>query len=79
MVWTAFGAGVDEQSFRSLMDHNRWWFTLAHCPDGTFYYQPNRDNNPQDYTAAPRLSATAATALILSMRDRRLAIMGARR
>ena len=35
----------------------------------------NRDNNPQDYTAAPRLSATAATALILSLRDRRLRMM----
>jgi hypothetical protein len=35
----------------------------------------NRDNNPQDYTAAPRLSATAATALILSIRDRRLRMM----
>ena len=57
------------------MDENRWWFTLAQCREGTFYYQPNRDNNPQDYTAAPRLSASAATALILAMRDRRLAIM----
>jgi hypothetical protein len=75
MVWTAFGAAADPAAFRSLMDENRWWFSLAHCTDGTFYYQMNRDNNPQDYTAAPRLSATAATALILSMRDRRLRMM----
>ncbi|HUS90640.1 MAG TPA: DUF6288 domain-containing protein, partial [Phycisphaerae bacterium] len=45
MVWTALGAAVDKASFRKLMDHNRWSFALAHCPDGTFYYQPNRDNN----------------------------------
>jgi hypothetical protein len=57
------------------MDHNRWWFSLAQCNDGTFYYQLNRDNNNQDYTAAPRLSATAATAVILLMRDRKLAMM----
>ena len=75
MAWTALGAGVDEPSFRNLMDNNRWWFTLAHCTDGTLYYQLNRDNNAQDYTAAPRLSATAATALILSMRQRRLVMM----
>ena len=75
MVWTAIGAGVHQDAFRKLMDHNRWWFTLARCPDGSYYYQPNRDNNPQDYTAAPRLSATAATALILLMKDSRLEMM----
>ena len=75
MGWTALGAGADPASFRKLMDDNRWWFTLAQCREGTFYYQPNRDNNPQDFEAAPRLSASAATALILAMRDRRLAIM----
>ena len=75
MVWTALGAAVDDDSFRKLMDHNRWWFALAQCNDGTFYYQLNRDNNAQDYTAAPRLSATAATAVILLMRDRKLQLM----
>jgi hypothetical protein len=59
------------------MDHNRWCFSLAHCPDGTFYYQPNRDNNAQDYHAAPRLSATAATALIFSARYKVLQMTGA--
>ncbi len=77
MVWTALGAAVDPPSFRKLMDHNRWSFALAHCPDGTFYYQPNRDNNPQDFAAAPRLAATAATALVLSAKDRSLQMTGA--
>jgi len=77
MVWTALGAATDPASFRKLMDYNRWHFSLAHCPDGTFYYQPNRDNNPQDYAAAPRLSATAATALIFSARYKVLQMTGA--
>jgi hypothetical protein len=59
------------------MDYNRWCFALAQCPDGTFYYQPNRDNNTQDYGAAPRLSATAATGLVLAIKEHRLQITGA--
>jgi len=78
MAWTALGAATDPPSFRRLMDHNRWAFSLSQCPDGTFYYQPNRDNNPQDYTAAPRLSATAATALILTISRRQLQMTGAK-
>ena len=74
MAFTALGTAADAKSLRQLFDHNRWHFALAQCPDGTFYYQPNRDNNAQDYTAAPRLSATAATALVLSMKHRSLAM-----
>ena len=77
MVWTALGSAVDPPSFRKLLDANRWAFSLSHCPDGTFYYQPNRDNNPQDYAAAPRLSATAATALILTIKCQKLQMTGA--
>ena len=78
MVWTALGAATDPASLRKLMDQNRWAFSLSQCPDGTFYYQPNRDNNPQDYAAAPRLSATAATALILTLQRKQLQITGAK-
>jgi hypothetical protein len=78
MVWTGLGAEIDPASFRRLMDYNRWSFSLAHCPDGTFYYQPNRDNNTQDYDAAPRLSATAATGLVLAIKEHRLQITGAK-
>ena len=78
MVWTALGAATDPPSCRKLMDHNRWAFSLSQCPDGTFYYQPNRDNNPQDYAAAPRLSATAATALILTIKQKQLQMTGAK-
>lgn len=72
MAFTALGAAADPQALRDLFDANRWHFALSHCPDGTFYYQPNRDNNAQDFHAAPRLSATAATALILCLERRSL-------
>lgn len=78
MAWTALGALPDPAMFRKLMDYNRWHFALAHCSDGTFYYQPNRDNNPQDYGAAPRLSATATNALILSVKYKNLQMTGAK-
>ena len=79
MVWSALGpAAVDPASFRKLLDYNRWCFSLAQCADGTFYYQPNRDNNPQDYAANPRLAATAVTALILTAKYKKLQITGAK-
>ena len=77
MTWTALGSLTDPTMFRRLLDVNRWHFALAQCPDGTFYYQPNRDGSPQDYIAAPRLCASAVTALILSVKHKRLQITGA--
>ncbi len=76
LAFTALGAAADPAALRRLLDHNRWHFALARCTDGTFYYQPNRDNNAQDFHAAPRLSATAANALVLSLARRSLAITG---
>lgn len=76
--YTALGAFVDPASFRKLMDANRWWFTLARCHDGTFYYQPNRDNNASDFgSGASRLSASAAVALIYSLKPGNLHVTGA--
>ena len=79
IAWTALGALPDPAMFRKLLDHNRWHFALAQCPEGTFYYQPNRDNSPQDYVADPRLCASAVTALILSVKHKRLQLTGAER
>ena len=56
------------------MDSNRWWFLLSRCPDGSFYYQPNRDN--AGYGADSRLSATAVTAFIFSIPKRSLLLTG---
>jgi len=74
MGYAAAAAGMDDASFRKLMDANRWWFVLSHCPDGSFYYQPNRDN--AGYGADSRISATAVTAFIFSIPRRNLHITG---
>lgn len=77
LAWTGLGALADPAMFRKLMDHNRWHFALAQCPEGNFYYQPNRDNNPQDYRADPRLNATAVNALVLTSKFKTLQMTGA--
>jgi hypothetical protein len=72
MGYGALAANQHAPSFRRLMDANRWWFTLSECHDGTFYYQPNRDN--AGYGADSRLSASAVTAFILSIEKRNLLV-----
>ena len=74
MGYAAVAANVDAKSFRSLMDANKWWFILAQCPDGSFYYQPNRDN--AGYGADSRISATAVTAFIFSIPKQNLHLTG---
>jgi len=74
MGYAALAAWVEPASFRRLMDANRWWFTLAQCGDGTFYYQPNRDNS--GYGSDARVQASAVTALVFSIPRHRLAITG---
>lgn len=65
MGFAALSAGLVEGSYRNLMDGNRWWFALAQCADGSFYYQPNRDN--AGYGANSRVAASAVSAFILSI------------
>lgn len=74
MGYAALAANVDAASFRRLMDANRWWFTLAQCGDGSFYYQPNRDN--AGYGSDSRLQASAVTAFVLSIPLHDLAVTG---
>ena len=74
MVYQCLGANVEPQCFRSVMDANRWWFTLAQCHDGTFYYQPNRDNS--GYGNTNRAMATAVVAFIYSIPRQSLVITG---
>ncbi len=74
MAYTALAANTDQQSFRALMDANRWWFTMARCADGTFYYQPNRDN--AGYGDSNRVMATAVVAFIFSIPKQSLVIFG---
>ena len=70
MGYAALAAHPDRRSFRRLMDSNKWWFVLAQCTDGSFYYQPNRDN--AGYGADSRISASAVTAFILTLPKRNL-------
>ena len=74
MAYTALAANVDPDSFRKLMDANRWWFTMAHCTDGSFYYQPNRDN--AGYGSDSRMSASAVTAFIFTIPKHSLVMTG---
>jgi len=74
MGYAALAASIGPESFRRLMDANRWWFSLAQCSDGTFYYQPNRDN--AGYGADSRLSASAVTAFVFSIPERNLVLTG---
>ena len=76
MGFAALAAHAQSSSFSALMNANRWWFTLAQCADGTFYYQPNRDN--AGYGADSRLSASAVTAFILSLEKKSLHLAGKR-
>ncbi len=74
MGFAALTANLQPESFRALLDANRWWFALAQCQDGTFYYQPNRDN--AGYGADSRLGASAVTAFVLSIPARALVVTG---
>ena len=76
MGYAALAANVEPASFGKLMQANRWWFVLARCPDGSFYYQPNRDN--AGYGSDSRISATAVTAFIFSIPRRSLLLTGKR-
>ncbi|MFT5199710.1 MAG: hypothetical protein ACI87O_002381 [Planctomycetota bacterium] len=74
MGYTAAGTAGNPEAFRSLMQANKWWFILAQCNDGSFYYQPNRDNT--GYGADSRISASAVTAFILSIPKHNLRLTG---
>lgn len=74
MAYTALAANIDPDSFRKLMDANRWWFTMAQCTDGSFYYQPNRDN--AGYGSDARMTASSVAAFIFAIPKRSLEITG---
>jgi len=74
MGYAAATANITPGAWRSLMDANRWWFTLAQCTDGSYYYQPNRDN--AGYGNDARIAASAVTAFILSIPKKSLLLTG---
>ena len=74
MAYTALAANLDPDSFRKLMDANRWWFTMAQCTDGSFYYQPNRDN--AGYGSDSRMTASSVVAFLFTIPKHTLVITG---
>lgn len=74
MAYEALGANIEAKNFRKLMTANRWWFTMAQCADGTFYYQPNRDN--AGYDSRARMTASSVVAFIFTIPKRSLVITG---
>lgn len=74
MAWAAAAAARDPASLRALLDQNRWWFVLARCADGSFYYQPNRDN--AGYEADSRVTMSAVVAFVLTLPKRALLVTG---
>ena len=74
MAFAAAGASFDKNSFRKLMDANKWWFTMAQCHDNSFYYQPNRDNAGYDENS--RIEISSVVAFIYGIPNKKLVITG---
>lgn len=75
MGYAALAANLNPKHFRRLMDKNRWWFTMAQCgDDGTFYYQPNRDN--AGYGGDSRMTASCVVAFIYAIPKKSLVVTG---
>ncbi len=74
MAYEALAANIKPTNFRKLMDSNRWWFTMAQCNDGTFYYQPNRDN--AGYNSEARMTASSVVAFIYTIPKQTLVMSG---
>jgi hypothetical protein len=74
MAYEALAAHIEPKNFRQLMDANRWWFTMAQCGDGSFYYQPNRDN--AGYDSSARMTASSVVAFIFTIPKGNLVITG---
>ncbi|MHC4248200.1 MAG: DUF6288 domain-containing protein [Planctomycetota bacterium] len=81
MFWGSIGSAIgtkigDTESFRKMMDYNKYWFVLSRCHDGSFYMQPNRDYASSDAFHGLRFLPTASIAIILSLEKRSLQITG---
>lgn len=77
VLWGSLGAAqADRNSYRQYMDYIKWWFIMAECHDGGFVVMPGRDYASTDHVYATRNYPSAAAALILSVKDRRLHITG---
>lgn len=78
-LWGSLGAArADTQSFQSYMQGMKWWFIMAQTHDGSFVPMPGRDYASTDHVYAGRNFPTATAALILSVKEQKLMITGAK-
>ncbi|MFT4541723.1 MAG: hypothetical protein ACI835_004185 [Planctomycetota bacterium] len=74
MGYAAAALAFDLPNLRRMMDANRFWFALSQCTDGSYYYQPNRDN--AGFGGDSRIIASAITAFIFSIPLQNLVVTG---
>ena len=80
VLWGSLGAALaDEQDFRQYMEDVKWWFIMAHTHNGGYVVMPGRDYASTDHVYGTRVFPTAAAALVLALKERRLQITGAAR
>lgn len=76
--WGLIGVNVsgDEKAIRQMMDYNKAWLNMARCHDGSFVALPGRDMYDKGYYMSSRLHLTATMALVFSIEQPKLAILG---
>jgi len=74
MGYAAAALAFDLPNLDKMMDANRFWFALSQCHDGSYYYQPNRDN--AGYGSDSRITPSAITAFIFSIPLQNLVVTG---
>jgi hypothetical protein len=71
------GTGIGPNDpFRVVMDYHKAYINLARCHDGSFYTQPTRDNQNDDYAYSTRALPTGCWATILSIPQKALMLQG---
>lgn len=75
MIWGAAGAHAQPAAFSKLMNDWKWFFNLAHNPDGSFHFQPTRENYSLGNTN-PRVSMSMIMAFVFSLHKKNLRISG---
>ncbi len=80
MQWAALAASRSPRALRKLLDEHLWYWNLSRCPEpGQFVAQPNRSGDSGcDYLNLPRSFQAGTIGLILSLKEKRLRLTGAR-
>ncbi|QTN33804.1 hypothetical protein HZ994_16285 [Akkermansiaceae bacterium] len=78
VCWGLLGANVsgDAKALRDMMDYNKAWLNMARCHDGSFVALPGRDMYDKGYYMSSRLHLTATMALVFSMDEPKLRMLG---